>query len=278
MSAFRCGSGGAITKSGGAATRKETVRVVDAVILAGADNDGRLASCDSARYEALIDIAGKPMIHYVLRAVKGCSRIGRVVVVGPKQALAEAIPSGDAVLVERVGSIVDNLKAGMKALEPQEKVLIVTADLPLLTTEALEDFFQKADANPAEIHYPLLSKETNESKFPGMKRTYLTVAEGTFTGGNVILASPSGLEACGRLLEQAVATRKKPWMMAAFLGLRCTVKFILRRLSIHDVERRLQEITGVRGVAIISEFPEIAVDVDKPSDLELVRRLVASPA
>jgi GTP:adenosylcobinamide-phosphate guanylyltransferase len=259
-------------------TGKETVRVVDAVILAGADNDGKLAGCDSARYEALIDIAGRPMIHYVLRAVKGCSRIGRVVVVGPKQALAQVISSGDAILVERAGSIVENLKAGMRALGSPEKVLIVTADLPLLTTEALEDFFRRADANPAEIHYPLLRKETNDSKFPGMKRTYLTVAEGTFTGGNVILASPSGLEACGRLLEQAVATRKKPWMMAAFLGVRCTVKFVFRRLSIHDVERRLHAIAGVRGVAIISEFPEIAVDVDKPSDLELVRKLVTSPA
>ncbi|MGE5573945.1 MAG: nucleotidyltransferase family protein [Bacillota bacterium] len=252
--------------------------MVDAVILAGADNDGRLAGYDAARYEALIDIAGKPMIHYVLRAVKTCSRIGRVAVVGPKKALEEAIPPGNAIMVERVGSIVDNLKAGIRSLDPQGKVLIVTADLPLLTPEALEDLFQKADASPADIHYPLLRKETNEARFPGMKRTYLTVAEGTFTGGNVILASPLGLEACGRLLEQAVATRKKPWMMAAFLGLRCTVKFILGRLSIHDVERRLQEIAGVRGVAIISEFPEIAVDVDKPSDLELVRRLVASPA
>ncbi len=252
--------------------------MVDAVILAGADNDGRLASYDSARYEALIDIAGKPMIYYVLRAVKACPRIGRVAVVGPREALQVAVPAGDAVLVERVGSIVDNLEAGIEALRPQGMVLIVTADLPLLTVEAIEDLLQKADADPADIYYPLLRKETNEAKFPEMKRTYLTLAEGTFTGGNVILASPRGLEACGRLLEEAVATRKKPWMMATFLGLRCTVKFILRRLSIHDVERRLQEIAGVRGLAIISEFAEIAVDVDKPSDLELVRKLVASPA
>lgn len=252
--------------------------MVDAVILAGADNDGRLSACDSARYEALIDIAGKPMIHYVLKAMKACPSVGRIVIVGPRSALENIIPPGDAILVERGGSILQSLKVGVQALKPDDRVLIVTADLPLLTSDAIEDLLRKADADPADIYYPLLRKETNEAKFPGMKRTYLSVAEGTFTGGNVMLVRPSALDACGRFLDLAVATRKKPWMMGAVLGLRLTVKFLLGRLSIHDVERRLREVAGVRGLAVISDFPEIAVDVDKPSDLELVRKLVASTA
>lgn len=248
------------------------------MILAGADNDGRLSTCDSARYEALIDIGGKPMIHYVLRAVKACPRVGRVAVVGPKHALEGIIDPSDAIVAERTGSILQNLKAGVQALKPVERLLIVTADVPLLTSEAVEDLLSKADAHPADIYYPLLRKETNEAKYPGMKRTYLSVVEGTFTGGNVMLVAPAALEACGRIIDLAIATRKKPWMMAAVLGIKLTVKFLLRRLSIHDVERRLREVAGVRGLAVISEYPEIAADVDKPSDLELVRRLVASPA
>ncbi len=251
---------------------------VDALILAGADNDGRLAACDSAPYEALIDIAGKPMIHYVLRAVKACGEVRRIAVVGPTDALGSVISPDDAILVERSGSLVQNLKAGVEALRPDGRVLIVTADLPLLTPDAVEDLLAKAAARPADLYYPLLRKETNEAKYPGMKRTYLSIAEGTFTGGNVVLTTASALEACGRLLDLAVATRKKPWLMASVLGPALTVKFLAKRLSVRDVERRFYRMTGVRGVALVSDFAEIAVDVDKPSDLELVRRLVASPA
>lgn len=252
--------------------------MVDAVVLAGADNDGRLSDCDSARYEALIDIAGRPMICYVLSAVRACRDVRRIAIVGPMDALGSVIPPGDAILVERAGSIVRNVNAGVQALKPDGGVLIVTADVPLLTPDAVEDLLSKARAHPADLYYPLLRKETNEAKYPGMKRTYMSVVEGTFTGGNVVLVTPSALKACGRLLDLAVATRKKPWLMASVLGLRLTVKFLARRLSIHDVERRFQQMTGVRGLAVISDFPEIAVDVDKPSDLELVRRLVATPA
>lgn len=254
--------------------------MVDAIVLAGADNDGRLAACDGAHHEALIDIAGKPMICYVLEALKACGGVGRVAVVGPRDALEGAIPSVDTVFVERRGSILGNLWAGIEALRPEGMVLIVTADVPFLTAEAVEDLLQAAERDPADVYYPILSREINEAKFPGMKRTYLTVAEGTFTGGNVVLARPAALDACGRLLEQAVATRKKPWMMAGVLGPWLTVKFIFRRLSVHDVERRFQAMVGVRAIAVVSKHAEIAFDVDKPSDLELARKLMltAKPA
>ncbi len=37
---------------------------VDVAILAGADNDGRLAEVSDAKYEAVVDINGKPMVEW----------------------------------------------------------------------------------------------------------------------------------------------------------------------------------------------------------------------
>ena len=43
---------------------------IDAVVLAGAKNDGKLQQADPAEYEALIDIHGRVMLDYVLAALR----------------------------------------------------------------------------------------------------------------------------------------------------------------------------------------------------------------
>ncbi|HBG01879.1 MAG TPA: hypothetical protein DDW87_09955, partial [Firmicutes bacterium] len=56
---------------------------VDAVILAGAPNDGQLKEVSSEKWEATIPIYGKPMVNYVIEALKNSSRIAKIVVVAP---------------------------------------------------------------------------------------------------------------------------------------------------------------------------------------------------
>ncbi|HPQ10532.1 MAG TPA: hypothetical protein PLQ98_04325, partial [Bacillota bacterium] len=59
------------------------------------------------------------------------------------------------------------------------------------------------------------------------------------------------------------------------LGLRFLVKFITKSLSIEEIEQRAEEILGFKAKAIISTYPEIGIDVDKPSDLYLMENLFA---
>jgi hypothetical protein len=139
---------------------------------------------------------------------------------------------------------------------------------------AIDDFFRQAATRAADIYYPVVRREACEAEFPGIKRTYLTIREGTLTGGNIALVKPSALLACGRLLEQAIATRKKPWMMGSVLGMWLIFKFLIRRLSVRDIERRLETLTGVQAMGVISDYAEIAFDVDKPQDLELAQAIL----
>ncbi len=243
--------------------------MVDAVVLAGAANDGKLAMCDEAKYEALISIQGKPMLSYVLDVLRKCDRIGRIVLVCPKEVSESIGPISGLIPVEPKDGLLENLRTGLNQVDPDKMALIVTGDVPLLTCEAIEDLLAQAAKRPAEIYYPVVRKETCESKFPGIKRTYLTILDGTLTGGNVALAKPSALEACGKFLEQAIATRKKPWMMGSVLGVWLILKFLVKRLSVRDVERRLKTLTGVEAMGVISDYAEIAFDVDKPQDLKL---------
>lgn len=52
-------------------------------------------------------------------------------------------------------------------------------------------------------------------------------------------------------------------------------RFAVGRLSIAQAEARAAKILGAPVRALISPYPETAVNVDRPSDVALARRLVA---
>jgi len=79
-----------------------------------------------------------------------------------------------------------------------------------------------------------------------------------------------------QLMAKVVTFRKKPWKLAKILGLSFVVKLFLKQLSLAELEKRASQLLGVRGVAIISPYPEIGTDVDKPSDLELAERIMGA--
>jgi hypothetical protein len=45
-------------------------------------------------------------------------------------------------------------------------------------------------------------------------------------------------------------------------------------LSLENAEKAVSKMVGVKGTAIVSPYPEIGIDVDKYSDLELARKLL----
>jgi hypothetical protein len=105
-----------------------------------------------------------------------------------------------------------------------------------------------------------------------VKRTYVHLKEGTFTGGNLVVIDPAILVKHHLMIQRAVAMRKKPGQLARLLGVRLLIKFLLRTLSIHEIEARVAKMLGFKGAAIICPYPEVGIDVDKPSDLDLVIR------
>ncbi|MGE5553433.1 MAG: NTP transferase domain-containing protein [Betaproteobacteria bacterium] len=245
---------------------------LDAVVLAGADNHGSLAACTDTPYEAMIDIQGRPMVEYVVDALRRSENVDRIAVVGPEHVLAPILAGKVYQVVQSGHSIVENLIIGIEMLQPTGKIMVVSADIPLLTTAAIDDFVKQCASREADIYYPLCRKERNEAKYPGMRRTYVALREGVFTGGNIFILNPSMVIKWRREIERAVAVRKSPIGMAKLLGFRLMVKFLLRTLSVREAEERVAKVLGCPVAAIETAYPEIGVDVDKPSDLELVTR------
>ena len=63
--------------------------------------------------------------------------------------------------------------------------------------------------------------------------------------------------------------------MARLFGLGLALQYLLNRLSIPAVEKRFAEVMGISGKALISDYAEVGVDVDKPSDLHLAQTYLA---
>lgn len=243
----------------------------DAIILAGGESK-KLSQYSPQRYEAMIEIAGKPMVMFVAQALRASGKVNRILVVGPAEELACcAFPENTHVL-DGGSTIMETIQIGMNALGHKQQVLVVTADIPLLTPEAVNDFIaQCSHSREADLYYPVVTRQVNELYYPGNKRTYVKLKEGVFTGGNIFLVNPAIVPRCLAVAEQIIAQRKNPLKLCRIIGWGFVLKFLCRMLSVREVEQQFSQLLGIRGAVVFSGYPELGLDVDKPSDLELVK-------
>jgi len=247
---------------------------VNAVVMAGRANEGRLKEVSDAPYEALIEIAGRPMLDWVLAALRASAAVERIVIVGPEKAIRERLDPHGADFVEPGETMIENMLRGVKALPPEEMVLIVSSDLPLLTGHVIDDFLAQCAERKAALYYPIIEQKVIEPKYPGVHRTYAALREGTFTGGNVLLVDPRLLVENYHKAEAFVEARKSPLKMARVLGFGFVVRLLLKMLSVKELERTICRNFNLEGAAIVCREAEIGIDVDKPSDYELAIRVL----
>lgn len=251
----------------------------DAIILAGGQSSGALKKIAPYDNEALIIIGNYPMIYYVYKALRNSSHINRIVISGPVESLKSIfLHEENLYLVGGGENAMDSFAHAVELLKGMgmtRRLLIMPSDTPFITTEAIDDFIERSEEMQADFVYPLTSKEVNEAKYPGVRRTYARLKDGVFTGGNLFIISNAVIEQGMDMAKKLVERRKNPLAMARLFGFRLVWKFITRRLSIDAVEKRFYEVIGIRGRAIISDYAEVGVDVDKPSDLELANRYLA---
>jgi molybdopterin-guanine dinucleotide biosynthesis protein A len=237
---------------------------VSAIVLAGGRDD--LSRQTGVAAKALVPIQGKPMAYHVLRALKQSSSVSFISYVGPADAsfstLADALlPAGDS-----MAKSLDHGSRAALAKHPQQSLLILSADVPWLTPSAVDTLVQNSPN--VDLVYPIISREVSEKQFPGQKRTYVKIAEGKFTGGNVIVISVNMLPKLLSVLDQLHASRKNPLGLARLFGVDIIFKLLLGRLTIPEVEARAKKILGAEMKAFISDDASLGADVDKASHLQ----------
>ena len=223
---------------------------------------------------ALLDLGGKTMLERVVAPVRAAAP-GRIFVAGDGPLPAGCLPaSGGATLLE-------TLLSGVAALDSHEtRLLVVTADIPFLTAESLEDILRRAPEAAAFV-YPIVEASRCYERFPEMKRTVVKTAQGTFTGGNVVLIDAAFAREKSEVIRDAYAARKSPLRLAGMLGLGTLLRLAASpifpaALPIPYLEAAVGRLLGgVEVSALTTPFAEIGADIDRPDDVILARRYLA---
>jgi molybdopterin-guanine dinucleotide biosynthesis protein A len=236
------------------------------VVLAGGDAGDALARTVGAPAKALVPLKGRPLGAYVLDALRAAERVGAIHWVGPLDAamrrrVDRVVPAGPR--------MVDSLALGVGAAcgdDGDERLLVISADLPWLTGAAVDRFIEAA-GRTHDVVYPVVTREVYERTFPGLPRTWVRLAGTEVTGGNLVSARADALRALLPWVDLATRDRKSPLRLAARLGPATLLSLLLGRASIPKLEARLSRLVGVSLHALPSDDPVLACDVDRPEQL-----------
>ena len=251
---------------------------MDAIVIAGGipAPDEPLYKYTQGKSKALLEIAGKPMIQWVLDALSQAKNVDNVIIIG--------LPEGSGVtcskplyFVENQGGMLANIVAGvdkMLQVNPQaEYVLTVSADIPAITGEMVDWLVDTAMQTKHDIYYGIVPREVMEQRYPGSNRTYTKLADMEICGADILIAHKSMATDPKHLAmwEELIGKRKSPLKQAASIGFLTLLLLLLRRLTLEDAIERITKRLNITGRAIIWKHAEAAMDVDKPHQFEILR-------
>lgn len=256
---------------------------VPIVVLAGGRAGVEMEAATGVSSRALIEIGGKPMLLRVVEALQDSELCGEITVVG------KVPPSDYYARLPDKGDFVSNTVSGAVVNGEAPFVLICTCDLPFLTGEAVTDFLtsalEKAAQSGASVIYPVVPVSRCYQRFPGLKRTALKLKEAHFTGGNMMLVRPQFLISQRHRIAAAYRARKSPLRLANMLGWDMIFRLLMSQtlmphlLTLPLLEKRISQLIAGPARVFVSSYPEIATDLDKPSDytavLQIFRHLEA---
>ena len=245
----------------------------DLIILAGGGGTVSLPG-QGKRAKALAELKGRRLLDYIVGAVRQSRRIATVILVTHSTHLEAfrqaAVP--DLLVCTCDGSMAECAAVAIQTLrelpghEGIAKVATVCDDLPFLTGAALDDFIARAEETNADAAYAIVRKEACLRDYPSLRRTFIHLKEGDFTGGNVSLVSVTLFPGCINKMKEVFTLRKKPLRLAAWLGLPFILKLVFRQLSLQDVEQKVSALFGYRGRAVITDYACIGTDLDRAEE------------
>lgn len=263
-----------------------TEQDLPSVILAGGKAKPDMIALTGKSNRSQVVVGGKTLLRHVVDALQSAGMdggtLGPIAVVGDVPADAAYTTVADA------EDFVANVFGGLACFPNAPYVLIATSDLPFLTGAVVGEFargaWERAQSEQADIVWPVVPVALCYARYPGVKRTALRLREGVFTGGNLALVRPGFLLAHHAQIADAYAARKTPLRLAAMLGMGTIGRLVLSQkvhaglLTIPLLEARVGKLLGGRACAYLSHSPELATDLDRPSDFAAVGLTPQEPA
>ena len=249
---------------------------MDAIITAGGLNlpGDPLYELTGVEKKALIPLAGRPMIGWVVDALARSGLVEHIIVVGLEPDEANF---GDAPIyfVDSTGEMIDNILAGLERLREinpsTKKILLCSSDIPLITPEIVRGFIEECSSQEADTYYAIVEEKTMEARFPGSKRTFVPFKGGRYSGGDIFLVDVVATEANVNLFRSLSGSRKNYLNQARMLGWGFIIRFLLRMMTVYEATERARKTLKLNARVVDTCFAELGMDLDKPHQYELIK-------
>ncbi|MEX2144581.1 MAG: nucleotidyltransferase family protein [Anaerolineales bacterium] len=254
---------------------------LDALILAGGvpQPGESLYPFSLGKSKALIDVAGQPMVQWVLNALSEAESIRRLVIVGLDESSGLHCKKEVSYLANQ-GGMLDNIRAGARRiaeLDPKaEYALIVSSDIPTITAEMVDWICTQVRPGEDDAIYNVIQRSAMDQRFPESKRTFTKLKDIELTGGDMNPASVPLILSHTGPWEKIAAARKSAIKQASLIGFDTLLLFLLRTLTMEQAAARVSKRLGLRARGVVCPYAEVGMDVDKAHHLQIVRRDLAS--
>jgi GTP:adenosylcobinamide-phosphate guanylyltransferase len=235
-----------------------------------------MARAYGVSHKCILPVEGVPMLRRVVEALRASKSVRAISICIENPAIAAVALSekiSDVTIIQSRKSAPLSAIAAVTQLSTYP-FLITTADHALLTPEMVEYFCNESTASGADFSAGLARAEVILAAYPQSVRTFFRLGPDSVSGCNLFaVQNAKGL----RILERwkyLETVRKRPWRLVAAFGPLALLRFVTGRLSLQTAFQTISSRLGMEIKPVLMPFAEAAIDVDKPSDLELAESIL----
>ncbi|MEM9386142.1 MAG: nucleotidyltransferase family protein [Pseudomonadota bacterium] len=255
-----------------------------AVVLAaqrrGAD-DPLAPFCDNGN-KCLIDMAGKPMVEWVLDTLLSAPQIARIVISSDDETLLAPLPrfdddvaSGRISLVASGPDLFASVEAALAGPEAARfPAIITTADNPLLTPAMLEHFCAELERTDVDAAIAMTPADLLRAEHPNGQRRFYAFTDGEFSNCNLYALTRPKAVGAAAMFRGGGQFRKKAMRIVRAFGVFNFLLYFLHRLSLDDVGVRLSKTFGCQVGFVRMPFSEACIDVDNERTMRIARKIL----
>jgi len=224
--------------------------------------------------KAMLDLLGKPMAQWVLDALDQADTVDAIVLVG----LTEAdglVGKKIKAYIPNQGEMLANARAGMekvREINPQaELVLFVSSDIPGIQPEIVNWVVKNAEKSEADLYYHVVEKSVMETRYPESKRSYTRLKDVVVCGADLNIARILLDKDQDSLWERLFDARKSVVKQASLIGWDTLFLLLTRQVTLEKAAEKVSRKIHLHGKAVLCPYAEVAMDVDKPFQYEILR-------
>ncbi len=244
------------------------------ILAAGRGPNDPMAKAYGVANKCAIEIAGKPMLSRVARALHDSGVVASTLVSIENRELATAILGNGIATIASAASAPASVIAAVEQGALTYPILITTADHALLTPAMVRYFCQSTEQSGTGFTVGLATAETVLAAYPGTVRTFFRLGKARYSACNLFaLRDARGLKLLARW-QYLEPVRKKPWRLVAAFGVEPLLRFLTGALDLEKALAIVSRQLGLQVTAVLMPFAEAAIDVDKPADKELAEEIL----